>query len=109
MPDDDPDFAAFWKAYPRKDDKGHARKAWPKAIKKAEPAAIVAAAEVFAAECLRDKTERRYIALPTTWLNGERWTDQRREVASASLRNGHRPYRDPEDPETAYDPRELFR
>lgn len=101
--DDDPHFAAFWSAYPRKDDKGHARKAWPKAITKADPTAIIAAAEAFAADCLRDKTERRYIALPTTWLNGERWTDQRRPaMANGSRVNGHRPYRDPEDPETAY-------
>lgn len=96
--DDDPHFAAFWSAYPRKDDKGHARKAWPKAIRKADPAAIIAAAEAFAADCVRDKTERRFIALPTTWLNGERWTDQRRPAAVNGHRiNGHQAYRNPTD------------
>lgn len=96
--DDDPAFAAFWDAYPRKDDKGHARKAWANALKRANAEQVIAGAQRFAATCARTNTERRFIPLPTTWLNGERWSDQPMPAAV----NGHRPYRDPEDPATAY-------
>lgn len=97
--DDDPDFAAFWDAYPRKDDKGHARKAWTTALKRATAQQVITGAQRFAATCDRTNTERRFIPLPTTWLNGERWSDQ-----PPATVNGHRhqPYRDPEDPATAY-------
>jgi hypothetical protein len=72
--DDDPDFAAFWDAYPRKVGKGQARKAWPKAVKAAEPTAIIAGARRYAQQ--RYGQEPQYTAHPATWLNGERWTDQ---------------------------------
>lgn len=68
----DPLFDEFWQAYPRKTDKGNARKAWAKAIKKREPQAIIAAATAYAAS----KPEPRFTAHPSTWLNGERWDDQ---------------------------------
>lgn len=67
-------FADFWEAYPRKDDKGHARTAYGRALKKAKPDVLLAGAKRYA-EANRE-TERRYIAQPTTWLNGERWGDE---------------------------------
>lgn len=70
----DGDFDKFWSAYPKKVDKGHAVKAWTKAIKKADPASIVSAAERFARE--NAGGDRQFIANPATWLNGERWTDE---------------------------------
>lgn len=66
--DSDPDFVAFWEAYPRKDDKGHARNAWKTAIRKAEPSQIVAGCRGYKFEL-----NRRFQPLPATWLNGERW------------------------------------
>lgn len=68
----DPLFDEFWAAYPRKTDKGNARKAWVKAVKKREPQAIIAAAASYAAS----KPEPKFTAHPSTWLNGERWDDQ---------------------------------
>jgi uncharacterized protein YdaU (DUF1376 family) len=66
--DDDPGFAAFWSVYPRKDDKGHARKAWVKAIRKAPPEAIIAGCRGYPFKEARD-----FQPMPATWLNGERW------------------------------------
>lgn len=71
---DDSDFDRFWDAYPRKVDKGHARKAWKTAVEKVTPDDLIAAATRFG-QTVRN-TEPRFIAHPSTWLNGERWTDQ---------------------------------
>jgi hypothetical protein len=62
----------FWKTYPRRDDKGHARRAWLKATRKATAAAIIEGAARY-----RDDPNREaaFTALPATWLNGERWQD----------------------------------
>ena len=65
-------FDEFWAAYPRKTDKGNARKAWDKATKKTDPARIIAAAASLAAS----KPDLKFTAHPSTWLNGERWDDQ---------------------------------
>jgi hypothetical protein len=66
--DDDPDFAAFWDRYPRKDDKGHARKAWIKARRTTPAAAILTGLSAYPFS-----ESPRYQPLPATWLNGERW------------------------------------
>jgi hypothetical protein len=70
-------FDEFWKAYPRKKDKGHARKAWDKAVKTTDPAVIVSAAVQFRQWCEQDGTEPEFTPYPATWINGERWTDER--------------------------------
>lgn len=72
--DDDPDFTAFWKVYPRREAKGPARTSWLKALGKATAQQLIANAEAY-----RDRMrhqETRFIALPTTWLNQERWLDE---------------------------------
>lgn len=65
-------FSDFWAAYPRREDKGHARTAWVKAVRKADVRTIVAGAAR-----LRDdpNREKQFTPLPATWLNGERWGD----------------------------------
>lgn len=77
--DADPHFKAFWSAYPRKTDKGHARKAWLKALRerKAPPEAITAGARTYAADPHRAPS---FTAHAATWLNGERWADQRETI-----------------------------
>lgn len=72
-----PAFDEFWKAYPRKKDKGHARKAWDKAVKTTDPAVIVSAAVQFRQWCEQDGTEPEFTPYPATWINGERWLDER--------------------------------
>jgi hypothetical protein len=68
---DDPNFTAFWEAYPRKVGKPQARKAWRAAIKrKADPGAIIAAAKAY-----RDDPTRRaeFTKHPGPWLNDDRY------------------------------------
>jgi len=71
--DDDPLFAEFWATYPRREGKGAARSAWLRAIRKTDPATIIAGAARY-----RDDKNRvqAYTAHPGTWLNGERWDDE---------------------------------
>lgn len=66
-------FETFWKFYPRKTDKGGARKAWAKATKKATIGTVTAGVQRFAAD--PNLPEPQFIPHPTTWLNGERWND----------------------------------
>ncbi|MFE3698630.1 hypothetical protein ACFXO7_12210 [Nocardia tengchongensis] len=66
-------FADFWDTYPRRQGKGAAMKAYAKAIKTTDPGVILAAAARFAADPNRDP---QYTAMPSTWLNQERWSDE---------------------------------
>lgn len=76
--DADPDFAAFWGAYPRKAAKGAARKAWRTAVisKKTAPVVIIAAAEQFRDDPARRAKDPTLTPHPATWLNGERWLER---------------------------------
>lgn len=65
-------FESFWEEYPRKAGKGQARKAWEKAIRKADPVTIIDAAVAYREDPNRDA---EFTAHPATWLNGERWSD----------------------------------
>ena len=70
-------FNEFWDQYPRKIGKGHARKAFEKAITKVDPNIIIDAAKRYRDDKHRDP---QYTAHPSTWLNGERWDDQPPEI-----------------------------
>lgn len=66
------DFSTFWKCYPKKKDKGHAEKAFRRAIKLASLGTMLAALE-------RQKptwADPKFIPYPATWLNGQRWEDE---------------------------------
>lgn len=67
-------FDDFWDAYPRRTDKGHARKAFTTALKKVDAPTIVGAAASFAVTC--NGSDPKFIPHPSTWLNGERWSDE---------------------------------
>ncbi len=67
-------FETFWKAYPRREDKGHARTAYTRSLKATPADVILAAAVRYAAR--RSGEDKKYTALPSTWLNGERWNDE---------------------------------
>ena len=74
--DDDPGFARFWETYPRKVGKGHAKKAWVKAVNEgANSEEIISGAERFRMDPTRSR-DPQFIAHPSTWINGERWKDQ---------------------------------
>lgn len=68
-------FEAFWTRYPKKEGKGAAVKAWRAASKKAETSEILAGLNARIAAWSASNTERKFIPLPATWLNQERWTD----------------------------------
>jgi len=69
-------FDRFWTTYPRRDDKGHAVKAFTAALRKADAESIIEGAHEFATTCEREHRERKFIPLAATWLNGERWADE---------------------------------
>lgn len=63
-------FDAFWRAFPYKVGKPSARRAWAKAIRRANAADIIAAAERYAADPNR---RPKYTKHPGPWLNDDRW------------------------------------
>lgn len=69
--DDDDLFADFYDAYPRKEAKRKAEQAWRAATKRADPAAIMAGLKRFPFS-----EDRRFVPLPASWLNADRWADQ---------------------------------
>ncbi len=73
---DSPEFAAFWEAYPQKQDKGAARKAWDGAIGRVSVADIMAGLERAKAVWRAKGTEAQFIPYPHRWLGNERWTDE---------------------------------
>lgn len=67
-------FDTFWAAYPKKVDKGAARRMWKSALKKAPPATIIAGAKRYAEE--RREQDRKYTKNPSTWLYAEAWGNE---------------------------------
>ncbi len=73
---DDVDFLSFWEAYPNKDGKGRAMKAWVQAKKKKTLPHIQAVLLAIEREKQSTKWSReggRFIPLPATWLNDLGW------------------------------------
>lgn len=69
-------FAQFWDAYPNHKDKKRAESAFAKAIQKVDLEIMLTA---IAAQKRTDgwiKENGRFIPMPSTWLNGERWNDE---------------------------------
>jgi len=77
------EFEKFWEAYPRKIAKGAARKIWKKLWRAGTLPPIGELLEAIRAYD-QSVSEKRFIAHPTTWLNGERWLDNL-EAKSASV------------------------
>lgn len=74
-PADDPDFDAFWAAYPRRVDKKPARKAWRAARRRAPAAQIIAGAAEYARQVRAAGIQPRFVKHPSTWLNADGWTE----------------------------------
>lgn len=95
-------FEIFWKEFPpgRKTDKPKARKLFwsivqgtSKTLTKATTDQLIDGAKRFA----RSEPDPQYTPMPTTWLNGERWTaepEPQRKAVSSGYGGGHR-YRPP--------------
>lgn len=67
-------FEAFWKAYPRREAKGAATKAYLKALDKTSPEMLSGCALAYASKMAN--TEKKFVKMPATWLNQECWTDE---------------------------------
>lgn len=76
----------FWPAYPRKDDKGRARKAFLSVMKskKATVDELVNGAMRYAAE--REGEDPKFTKQPATWLNAEAWLNAAPPVVPAASR-----------------------
>ena len=72
-------FDEFWQTATVKKDKGRARKAYEKALTLTDTHTLHTAWETanraWSQWVIDDPDSRRYIPMPTTWLNGERWDD----------------------------------
>ena len=69
-------FDDFWKVYPRKTNKGFAKKVFEKL--KVDDAMLTKMIQAIHAQnktVWKDK-DQQYIPHPSTWLNGERWDDE---------------------------------
>jgi hypothetical protein len=69
-------FDEFWSVYPKRMAKAHARIAFDRACKKADAKTIIEAAKQFSEFLQHQGTQKKYMPLATTWLNGERWEDE---------------------------------
>ena len=79
--DSNPLFDVFWKAYPRKTNKGFAKSVFKK-LKVTDQllSTMLQAIEAQKKSVWKDK-EQQYIPHPSTWLNGERWEDEVQSTA----------------------------
>ena len=68
-------FVEFWDTYGKKVKRADAEKKWAKAIRKADPSTIIAAAHAYVTHQRANNDGGRYIADPSSWLHGERWND----------------------------------
>lgn len=73
-------FEKWWAAYPRKEAKGRAERAYAKALELADSATLLDALN-------RSWGTKKWIPHPTTWLNDKRWLDEidRRDPVLAAL------------------------
>jgi len=67
-------FPEFWAAYPRRDDRSRAEKAWIVHGCDAIASVVIKGAVRYKTE--KAGSEKKFIALPTSWLNGKRWQDE---------------------------------
>lgn len=88
--DADPDFCAFWDAYPKRAAKGQARKTWKTLVvkKRIDPKVLILGAERYRDDPRRPR-DLTYVPNPSTWLNGERWLEQQDD--SETTANGQAP------------------
>jgi hypothetical protein len=67
-------FTEWWSAYPRKNSKGHAVKAYAAALKKTTADVLLSTLQSQTATMVSKGPQ--WIPMPATWLNGERWADE---------------------------------
>lgn len=73
------EFEDWWTHYPKKVDKGQARKAFKAALKKTDLDTLTEGAKRYAASVA--SSEPRFIKNPATWLNAEAWDNEDQPTA----------------------------
>lgn len=94
--EDDPQFCRFWNAYPRRVAKKEARKTW--AQLNPSPAlvdAMIAALDWQVPAFKWDGQSADFAPYPASWLNAERWTDERRRTPRINLALWECPHLEP--------------
>lgn len=72
------DFKRFWNAYPRKQDRAKALRAFTKLAPDADLLAVILDAVSWQAKTEQwQKSDGQFVPLPASWLNGERWKDEK--------------------------------
>jgi hypothetical protein len=69
------DFAEWYAAYPRREARGKALKAYRAARKKADREILLAAVK----QSRPEFSDPNYTPLPASWLNAERWLDEKKQ------------------------------
>jgi hypothetical protein len=69
--DNPPGFAEFYAAYPKKEARPDAVRAWVKATKSTDPQVIMSGLRRFPFSA-----DRQYVPQPARWLNANRWADE---------------------------------
>ena len=77
-------FDSFWKAVPRKVGKKAAMVAFKAAVKSVKAEVLIAEMERYAKKVSAERTEPRYIAHPTTWLQQGRWEDEEMQINASA-------------------------
>ncbi|MGA3562603.1 hypothetical protein [Melissospora conviva] len=75
-PEDDPKWIEFWKAYPRKEARINALKAWVTATKKVDPDLLTERAHLYAQRVVREGRPRTAVKMAQGWLSGQMWEDE---------------------------------
>lgn len=68
-------FEAWWVTYPRKEGRGRAIPAYRAAVKRIDAAELLTLTRRWFTD--RPDIERNFIPLPASWLNAQRWADER--------------------------------
>ncbi|MDX8383592.1 MAG: YdaU family protein [Ghiorsea sp.] len=68
------EFEAFWKAYPKKKNKGQAAKAWAKVHVEKYPQIMATLANAVSSSDWHEQAGK-FIPYPASWLNAEGWED----------------------------------
>lgn len=81
-------FDLFWEKYPRKDGKKDAFNAWEKQkCFNGHFEFIMEKVELFNSYC--SGKEKKFIPLPATWINGERWNDEMESQQKGEIIGGY--------------------
>lgn len=103
-----PGFDEFWGRYPRKVGKAAAQRAWDRRKPPLDPVLAALTWQRESAQWTKD--EGAFVPHPATWLNAERWTDERPPAGGGwgggggGGSNGHRTGRFVPPPDMDYGP-----